>query len=241
MNLNRHLRVVVVFLLFSLAPKIVFSGSLTIYDDVAFVTYRSGDDIYGYYFARENQFSCGFMFFANASLGEKDEAGVSALKLKTFDFVPYKEPSKGVFSYDQRDPRASIAGTLYMSKDAVGLMTDTPQGGCLSVAGIFSAPPGTRGAQQFEPKKELKAIGIGVASRKTFIYKKAGGVREGRYLVLGDFVAVLAREGNYYYIRYVNPDMMIDDADPRKVSLGWVHSSDISNPFPSSLKQELRQ
>ncbi|WP_157768597.1 hypothetical protein [Burkholderia ambifaria] len=88
-------------------------------------------------------------------------------------------------------------------------------------------------------KKELKAIGIGVASRKTFVYKKAGGAREGRYLVLGDFVAVLAREGNYSYVRYVNPDMMIDDADPKKVTLGWVRSSDISNPFPSSLKKRI--
>ncbi|WP_143135617.1 hypothetical protein [Burkholderia ubonensis] len=241
MNLSKSFKLLVTLGVFALAPEVVFSGTLTIYNDLDFVTYKSGRDIYGYYNAYEDQFSCSFMFFANSDvIRNRDYEGVTALKSKTFYISAYKRPGDGTFSYKNRDPDASIDGILYIGEGAVGLTTDSPQGGCLSVAGIFTAKPGTRGAEQFEPTTELEAIGIAVISHKTFFHKMPGLRKEAKYLVPGDWVAVLAKKGAYSYVRYVNPNMMIESADSRKVTTGWVRNLDLSDPFPSSLKKELQ-
>lgn len=219
-----------------LVGNLSFAGSVVVYDDVNFVTYQSGDDIYGYYRARDEQFSCEFLFIANTGVGSKDADGVEVLKVKTFDFVPHKH----AFSYAQRDPRASIDGVLYTSKDGVVLKTDRPHGGCMSAAGGFDALPGTRGAAQFEPVKRLDAIGIGVVIRKSFFYQQAGKGKQQQYVVPGDPVAVLDRHGDYSHVRFVNEDMNVDDGDPKKITIGWIRSMDIADPFPHPVKKELQ-
>lgn len=241
MNLNRSLKLLVALGSLALASQVAFAGTLTIYSDPDFVTYKSGDDIYGYYNAHQDQFSCGFMFFANSGVVKNhDYEGVTALKIKTFYISAYKRPGDGTFSYRNRIPAASIDGVLYIGDGAVGLTTDSPQGGCLSVAGIFTAKPGTRGAEQFEPTAEVEAMGIAVISRKTVLHKAPRSGKEVNYLVPGDWVAVLSRKGTYSYVRYVNPNMEIESTDSKKITTGWVRDVDISNPFPISLKAELQ-
>ncbi|WP_152601910.1 hypothetical protein [Burkholderia paludis] len=241
MNLSKSFKLLITLGTIAFASQVAFAGTLTIYSDPDFVTYKSGKDIYGYYNAYQDQFSCSFMFFANSDIVKNhDYEGVTSLKSKTFYISAYKRPGDGTFSYKNRNPDASIDGVLYIGDGAVGLTTDSPQGGCLSVAGIFTAKPGTRGAEQFEPTTELKAIGIAVISRKTFLHKSPGSGKEEKYLVPGDWVAVLSRKGAYSYIRYVNPNMMIESTDSKKITTGWVRDLDISNPFPNSLEAELQ-
>jgi hypothetical protein len=56
---------------FILAYQITLAGVATEYDGLNFVTYQSGDDIFGYYRAHDNAFSCEFLFIANTQLSNR--------------------------------------------------------------------------------------------------------------------------------------------------------------------------
>lgn len=211
------------------------AGVATEYDEINLTTYQSGDDIFGYYLAHDDMFSCGFFFMSNSSVGVKSADGTRVLPLNTFDFVPHKNQ----FSYEQRDRRAEIGGTLYLHGKELALKTAKPHGGCLSAAGIFNASPGERGANQYTAIKTFDAIGIAVATRKSFFYKKSGLGRQKQYLVAGDIVTLISRRNGYSYVRFVNPDMSIDEDDPRKVTFGWLRDDDLADPFPRSPIPEL--
>lgn len=218
-----------------LLSKAAISGVATEYDEINLTTYQAGDDIIGYYLAHSEAFSCGFFFMSNLKIGRKSADGTSVLPMKTFDFIPHKNQ----FSYAQRDPRAEIGGTLYLRGKELALKTDQPHGGCLSAAGIFNAAPGERGASQYTEAKKFDAIGIAVVARKSFLYKSAKIGRQNQYLVAGDIVTLINRRGGFSYARFVNPDMTIDEHDPRKIIFGWINDNDLVSPFPPLPVREL--
>jgi hypothetical protein len=214
---------------------IAIAGTATVYDELNLITYQSGADIVGYYSARENMFSCEFLFMTNKGFGAQSADGTDVLPMKTFDFVPHKS----TFSYAQRDPRAEIDGTLYLHDEELALKTERPHGGCQSAAGLFNAAPGERGASQYSATKQFEAVGIAVSMKKTYFYERPGMGKRRQYILSGDLVTLLRRRDGYSYARYVNPDMAIDETDPRKVVFGWLRSDNLTNPFPASPASEL--
>jgi hypothetical protein len=227
----------ILFLLFAMTGRIAAAGVATTYDEMNLVTYRSGDDIVGYYRAHNEVFSCSFLFMANARVGMKEDGETNVLRMQTFNFTPHKN----TFAYAQRDPRAEITGTLYLFDNEIAIKTDRPHGGCQSAAGLFNAAPGERGASQYSAAKRFNAIGISISTRKTYFYDRPGAGKRRQYILAGDLVTLLSRRNDYLYARYVNPDMGIDETDPRKVVYGWLRSGDLMNPFPTSPASELRR
>ncbi|MFM0296840.1 MULTISPECIES: hypothetical protein [Paraburkholderia] len=233
-NSNRGLFKAIASCFLMLACQIATAGVATTYDELSFVTYQSGEDIVGYYRAQETPFSCGFLFMANRDEGVKSADGTEVLRMKTFDFIPYK----GVFSYAQRDPRAEIDGTLYLHDNEIALKTDRPHAGCQSAAGLFNAAPGERGASQYSATERFDAVGIAVSTNKTYFYEKPGIGKRRQYILPGDLVTLLSRREGYSYARYVSPDMSIDETDSRKIVTGWLRNRDLTNPFPASAASE---
>ncbi|MEM5317848.1 hypothetical protein [Paraburkholderia sp. JHI869] len=212
------------------------AGVATEYDEINLTTYQSDNDFLGYYFARDGAFSCRFFFMTNLSIGVARSADeTSVLPMRTFDFVPHESH----FSYAQRDPRAEIGGALYLHDKEIALKTDQPHGGCLSAAGIFNAAPGERGASQYTETRKFDAIGIAVVARRSFLHRGAEVGRLGQYLEAGDIVTLINRRNGYSYVRFVNPDMSIEESAPNKITFGWIRDSDLANPFPPSPKREL--
>jgi hypothetical protein len=234
-NLNKKFLKVISLLFVALACRIATAGVATTYDEMNLVTYRSGNDIVGYYRAHNDMFWCGFLFMANVGIGAKNTGKTDVLHMQTFGFVPFKN----TFAYAQRDPRAEITGTLYLRGDEIAIKTDQPQGGCQSAAGLFDAEPGERGASQYSAIKRFDAMGIAVATRKTYFYDRPGAGARRQYILSGDLVTLISRRNGYSYARYVNPDMRIDETAPRKVVSGWLYSGNLMNPFPASPAREL--
>jgi hypothetical protein len=232
-NSNKRYIVTAVALLVLVPAKVLFAGEITEYDNLNFITYQSGKNIKGYYRAINGIFSCQFMFMADQDLKSRDETGVVKVPIKTFDFVPHKN----AYSYGARDPRSDITGELYLYKGELALKTDSPHGGCRSSAGFFGAEPGERGASRFSATKTYPSLGIGVVARKSFLYENPGNGKQRSYVTAGDYVTLIRNANGFTYVRFVNPDMQIDDDDKRKVTTGWVHSSDLMNPFPPASQE----
>ncbi len=232
---DRFFRIALIIFLWSV--KVAVAGIAIEYDELSLVTYQDGSEITGYYHARNDTFSCRFLFMADLNIGRKAEDGTSVLRMKTFDSPPHKN----LFSYAQRDPRAEIGGTLYLHDDQLALKTDRPHGGCLTAAGFFGAEPGERGAAQYSVARRFDAIGIAVVNKKTFVYAKAGVGRRPQFLLPGDIVILISRQKAYAYVRFVDPDMSIDEGDAKKVTFGWLRDVDLTSPFPRSVTKELQR
>ncbi|HWT37296.1 MAG TPA: hypothetical protein VN289_13495 [Paraburkholderia sp.] len=236
-NFTNYIFRFVVTILVSIAPNFAAAGIVTIYDDLSLVVYSNDDEISGYYYARNDQFGCSFFFFSDKTLSDSKTDGANKrLDMLTFDFPP----NKLVFTYGQRDPRFDIPGELYLNGNDLTLRTSQPQPGCMSVAGLFDAAPGERGAMVYSAVNKLDAIGIRVVTKRARVYKAPTDKASKGYLLPHDIVVSLNRRGIFEYVRHVNPDMAIDGSDPQKVVTGWVRKSDLENPFPSSPLKELQ-
>ncbi len=214
-------------------PRESVAGVATIFEGLNFVTYQSHDSLNGFYYARSGIFSCGFLFVDVLSSPQKNADSVNLVWVKTFDFVPHVP----AYTYDKRDPRSDIDGTVYVAPGSISLKTDSPHAGCQSAAGMFDAPPGERGASVFAEVGKLPASGIFVVGKKAFFYRIENEVKTKEYLLPGSFVLATKKKKGFSFVRYVDPDSQIDDDDPKRVVSGWIRTSSLVNPFPLKGKQ----
>lgn len=231
-NINKIVIGSALTLVIAMFAKISVAGIVTIFDDLNFVTYKSGTELSGFYHSRDGMFSCGFLFHNRDEVILKSEGGVTEVRVMTFDFVPHSPK----YTYEQRDPRSDIEGTIYLDGDKVSLKTDSPHGGCQSAAGMFDSSPGERGASTYSEVRSIDAIGIFAVGKKTFLYNGAGSSRSSKYLLPGDLVVAIRRLRGYVFVRFVNPDSQIDESDSKRVATGWVRSADLVDPFPPAVK-----
>ncbi|CAM2150134.1 hypothetical protein ABLT15_25300 [Paraburkholderia tropica] len=223
---------IILALILSAVANFVFAGVATIYDDPGFVTYQSNNNFRGFYRGSLGMFSCGFLFFGKGDLFEPRGSENSIFKIATFMAIP----NSGRFKYEQRDPRADIGGRLYVTANKIAITTDSTHGGCLGVAGFFDAPPGQRGVIEFSQENKMEATGIFVIGKRVLLFKNPDRRESIGSLLSASLVIALRRKGQSVQVRYVNPDLQIDDENPRKKIIGWVRSMDLVDPFPSPLK-----
>jgi hypothetical protein len=202
----------------------VMAGIIFLYDESRVVTFSNGHKIYGHYVAHNELFYCEFFFMSDGPVRDSDQI----IPIETFD-LNYR---KNKYTYAQRESDSSIRGKLTRQGPIITISTEKPRGGCQSAAGLFSD-----GGLPYTEVKRMAGLGFGVANRKTFIYQNPDEIRKIGYLLAGDTVAVINRKNGYSYVRYVNPDMLIEDDDKRHITKGWVRSTDLVNPFPPLGKQ----
>lgn len=201
------------------------AGTISLYDESRFLTFTKGREIYGYYSAHNELFYCGFFFVAKESVRDPD----GAVPVETFN-IDYKNHR---YTYDQLDRTSFIRGVLSKKGRLVSIRTEKSQAGCQSAAGLFSGD----GGLPYTEVGEISGVGVGVVNRKSFIHRNHNSIDKNSYLLPGDAVAVIERKNDYSYIRYVNPDMLIEDDDKRHVSTGWIRSPDLVDPLPPANNQ----
>jgi hypothetical protein len=81
---------------------------------------------------------------------------------------------------------------------------------------------------------EFPAIGIRLVKGKShfYDYKNGNYVARKGYLTKWDGVVQIKTQGNFSYVRFVDP--RADAKTFGKVTTGWIHSSDLVNPFPTN-------
>ncbi|MFL9961341.1 hypothetical protein PQR02_09555 [Paraburkholderia sediminicola] len=205
--------------------RFAMAGVISLYDESRFLTFSDGQKIYGLYSAHNELFYCNFLFMSEKSVRDRDEI----VPIETFS-LDYKNHR---YTYTQIGHISSIRGVLSKNGNTITISTEKPQGGCQSAAGLFSGD----GGLPYTEMAKISGMGIGVINRKSFIYQNPNSINKRGYLLPGDMVVVINKKDNYSYIRYVNPDMLIEDDDKRHVSTGWVRSADLVNPFPAASKQ----
>ncbi|MGF6611063.1 hypothetical protein OKW45_005985 [Paraburkholderia sp. WSM4175] len=201
------------------------AGVVSLYDESRFVTFSDGQKIYGLYSAHNELFYCNFLFMSKKSVHDRDEN----VPIETFS-LDYQRHG---YTYAQIEHNSFIRGVLSKNGNTVTISTERPQGGCQSAAGLFSGD----GGLPYTEIAKTSGMGIGVVNRRSFIYQNPDSINKHGYLLPGDMVVVINKKYNYSYIRYVNPDMLIEDDDKRHISTGWVRSADLVNPFPAASKQ----
>lgn len=203
----------------------VIAGTISLYDESRLVTFTNGREIYGYYSAHNELFYCSFFFVTKKNVRDSD--GEVPLEAFNIDYENHR------YTYTELDRAPFIRGVFSRKGKVVSIRTEKPQAGCQSAAGLFSGD----GGLPYTEVGEISGVGISVVNRKSFIHRSPNSVDRHGYLLPGDAVAVIERKNGYSYIRYVNPDMLIEDDDKRHISAGWVRSADLVDPFPSANKQ----
>ncbi|MEM5367434.1 hypothetical protein V4C53_15535 [Paraburkholderia azotifigens] len=221
---NKIINVVVLLLLLSFRSPAI-CGEVSIYDETSVVTLKDGGEIYGFYSAHNERFFCNFFFMSVDKVRARPNG---LIPMETFNLDYHKRQ----FNYTQRDADSSIKGSLSMNGDKLNIRTNARRPGCDSAAGgLFS-----EGGLPYTEKMKVPGLGIAVATKKTAVYDVAGRSGKHGYLMAGDVVVVLRRTNRYSYIRYFNPDILVEDDDKRKIVTGWILSADLSNPFPPAAK-----
>ncbi|MFM0018220.1 hypothetical protein [Paraburkholderia azotifigens] len=200
------------------------AGIISLYDESRIITFSNGHKTYGHYAAHNELFYCEFFFMSDGPVHDSDKT----IPIQTFD-LNYR---KNKYTYSRRESDSSIQGALTKQGSAITITTENPRGGCQSAAGLFSD-----GGVPYTEVKRIAGLGFGVATRKTVIYINPDEIKKRGYLLAGDTVAVIKQKNNYSYVRYVNPDMLIEDDDKRHITTGWVRSTDLVDPFPPAGKQ----
>lgn len=223
MNSNKlfHLLCVVVGFLYMHSA---IAGEISLYDESRFVTFSDGKRLYGYYSAHNELFYCKFFFVTKKSVRIQD----GVFPIETFD-LDYRGRK---YKYARADLTSSIRGFLSKKRKTITIGTEKPRAGCQGAAGLFSDD----GGLPYTEVGKMRGVGIGVLSSKSRIYRNSDLVGGVGYLSPGDAVVVIKRKNEYSYIRYINPDMLIEDDDKRHITTGWIRSADLVNPFLSTSK-----
>ncbi|WP_321798065.1 hypothetical protein [Burkholderia sp. BCC1988] len=137
---------------------------------------------------------------------------------------------KDPLDFEDRDKDYDIDGYLYKKYEGWVLRTVSPQAGCSSVQGIFSADPPDISAKEFFTSSEIPALGIRLVTKKSNLHDIKGGkfIVKNSYLISGDAVVVLKVRGEFSYVRYVNTGPKFDG----RITFGWLRSKDLVDPFP---------
>ncbi|MFL9966230.1 hypothetical protein PQR02_35570 [Paraburkholderia sediminicola] len=138
--------------------------------------------------------------------------------------------------FTQRDRDFDVSGVLYSDGDRWVLQTDTEQAGCGNAMGGFGFPPSDRSINNFFVEKRIQAIGIRTVIRKSYLHDKTttSFSRRKAYLTASDNVLVLQERDGFSYVRFSDPRSYA--AHPGALTLGWLRSADLVNPFPPASK-----
>lgn len=205
------------------------AGVALIFDSPNIVVYKQKSDVFGFYSAENEKFSCDFLFISNHD-GQRHPAAAGYDLTELLTFVQ----SDGRYSYGQRDLDFDVRGAAYSSEDEWILHTDIEQAGCGNAMGGFSFSPPDASAFRYRITNRIRALGVRTVTRKTPVYNMRSGafIRKKGYLAEGNNVILIYEKRGFSYIRFSDPRAYVKD--PGKVTYGWVHSKDLVNPFPSA-------
>jgi hypothetical protein len=231
MNINRNIHSLIRTLLCVISAH-AMAGTALIFDSPNLVVYKQKSNVFGFYAAENEKFSCDFLFVSNHD-GKQHPAAAGYNPTELLTFVQ----SDGKYLYDQRDPDFDVRGVAYTTENEWILHTDIEQAGCGNAMGIFSFSAPDAPAFRYYITKKIQAVGVRTVTRKSFIYDKRSGtpIRIKGYVTNGDNVLVIHEKNGFSYIRFFDPKTYVND--PGKATYGWVHSTDLVNPFPPAVGQ----
>lgn len=221
-NLNKCIGFVLsaIFILTFSMP--VVAGDLLIFDDPNLIALESGGEIVGYYGMEDRTSSCVFFF---STVGVEDRASefgqARPISIETHVL------DGPIYEYARRNTHFDIPGKLFKGPRGWVLQTSSVQAGCNNMTGTFAYDPDDLRATKYVPTSHISALGIRVVGKKTSFYSRQGrrfSIAKS-FLVGGDVVAILDVYEDFSSVRFVHPAT-------GKVTTGWVHSSDLVNPFP---------
>lgn len=206
------------------------AGEATSFVPPYLIGFEDAGKVYGLYSSTDGKVSCSFLFFQKSKEipFDKDKR-FSISDISTFI------PGEKSFAYDNRNTDFDIDGHLYKRDEYWIVRTFRPQAGCGNAQGIFEFDPPEIEAERYQVSETFPALGIRLVKNKSFFYDLRNGkfiARKG-YLTKWDGVVLLkVSTDGFSYVRYV-------DAGPKhdgRVTFGWVHTSDLVDPFPPSTK-----
>jgi hypothetical protein len=226
MNSNKILSIII-FLSAIFGGSVSYASDLLLFDSPSLIVLQSGEKVYGYYGASEKNNSCMFFFAGGSEKPRKTMDGVYSI----LDIAAYVLNSDQ-YHYRERDEQYDKVGKVYIMGDQWIIQTTGEPAGCGGSTGFFHLDPYEHDAFRYYVRKKVPAIGIRVASRRTFFYDNQGiqFIKRKGYMVPGDVVAVLKESGGFSYVRYTDTDYF--NQVPGRVTSGWVHSADLANPLP---------
>jgi hypothetical protein len=210
----------------ALACSSAISAEAFIFDNPFLVAMHSGNSIYGYYDSRDERFSCSFLFSGIGKIKKINEKFSNQIDIETYSF----DFQRTSFAYKDRDKLFDVSGDLFIRSGKWVIRTKKPQGACNGIGADFGKAPDDPAVTQFSVEKQIDVIGIGIASKKTFFYRKPGAGKENRFLLRGDIALIISKHGDYTYVRFANPNTVSSTRDP--VITGWIRSADLKNPLP---------
>ncbi|MEI7294794.1 hypothetical protein WCQ02_21845 [Paraburkholderia tropica] len=206
------------------------AGQAMIFDNPGLIVYKDGNRIYGFYDAETKRFSCYFLFFQNSSGTLKsDVEGYSRISLMTF--VPHDGAS---LIFESRDKFFDIRGALYRNESEWIIHTDQGQAGCENAAGGFIFEPSDLAASRFNVESSIDSIGVRMVKRKTYFFDRENSkfFKRSSYLTRMNSVVVIQNQGPYSQVRFSDPRLYAQSYG--RVTVGWVRSDDLINPFPTA-------
>ncbi len=202
------------------------SAEALIFDNPFFVAIRAGDNVYGYYYSKDERFSCLFMFSGVNQLKNIDNRSPAQIRIETYS----PNLHQASFAYTDRDKLFDVSGYLFVSSEKWVIRTEKPQGACNGIGADFGKSPDDPAATRFKVEKKIEVVGIGIANRKTFFYRQPGAEIEKRFLLRGDIALIISKRGDFAHVRFANPNLVSSTRDP--VITGWIRSADLKNPLP---------
>jgi hypothetical protein len=201
------------------------AGTFVQFEEPALIGFESNGKIYGYYGSSNSRtgFSC--VFFFQTLESEKDL--FSPKKIISF----YTESS-----FQNRNESADVSGQLYKNEDSWIISLEDQAAGCNAAVGWnFKLGPQEKGVKEFKIIKNIPAIELLFATKKTHFYKNTNGkfTPLKSFITTNDVFVVQKNAGIYSYGRYVDVDMSRINNNPT-VTFGWIQRADLENPFKSN-------
>jgi hypothetical protein len=206
------------------------AGTAIVFNSSYLVAFEQGKRIVGFYAAENEKFSCSFLFFTTP-YSEKYHPEVAGYKsAEVFTFVQ----SDDRLRFGERDSEFDVRGVIYSTGDQWVLQTDTEQAGCGNGTGGFSFGPSGSALNRFSIENRFPAIGLRTVIRKSYLYERNKDFfnRKPKYLTKNDNVIVLNEKSGYSYVRFFDPRFYV--SKPGAITLGWLRSADLLNPFPGN-------
>lgn len=202
----------------------VFAGSAVLFQQPYLIAFVNSNRVTGIYSRIGEAGSCYFLFYGVFGKNYPDKMDYSTFKINTF------LSGDSSLDFASRDKDYDIDGYLYKKDEGWVLRTVSPQAGCSSAQGIFSADPPDISATEFFISSEIPALGIRLVKKRSTLHELKGGefIVKKSYLVSGDAVVVLKVRGEFSYIRYVNTGPKFEG----RITFGWLRSKDLIDPFP---------
>ncbi|REE23499.1 hypothetical protein B0G71_6755 [Paraburkholderia sp. BL27I4N3] len=202
------------------------ASDLLIFDSSNLIALKSSRNLLGYYAADDRNTSCAFYFYgSNDKPGKVENGTYRTTEIKTFVLAGKN------YRYENRSRDFDIQGEIFVKGKEWVIRTSKNQAGCNNSTGVFRYTPLDREAARYAVKNVLPALSIKVVKGKTFFKNNDASLVKNRgFLVAGNVVAVLRESGNYSYVRFSHPAT-------GTVTSGWIKTSDLQEPFPSSTMQ----